>query len=115
MEKCDLSDDKLTLEVLVHFVDKNSKRIQPVCNRIQIPLQVESINKDENTMVTMILNNAICGCLSDVPILQRLVRSSNRVEMLKAQYGNNYDKLRELEAFPILDCIEIQDIPHNDQ
>ena len=112
MGKCDLSDDKLALEVLVHFVDKNGKRIQPVCNRIQIPLQVTSISKEENAMITMIFNNAICSRLCDVSILQRLVRSLSRVEMLKAQYGNDYDKLQELEAFPILDSIEIQDIPH---
>lgn len=110
-----MENNNLTMEVLVHFTDKNGKRIKPSSNRIQIPMQVSEINKTEFTMVTMTLMNAVCATLRDTEFLQRLVRVPEKAEKLEAEYGSEYCKLLALEAFPVLDCIEIQDILHSDQ
>lgn len=54
-------DDKLTLEVLVHFVDRDGRRIKPSCNRIQIPLQVTDITKAESVMIPMGFMHSMMG------------------------------------------------------
>ena len=110
-----MEDDKLTLEVLVHFVDKNGKRIKPSCNRIMIPLQVSEINNTERVMLTKALTKSVSFTLGEAEFLQRLVLVPEKAEKLVAQHGSGYCKLLALEAFPMLDNIEIQDILHNDQ
>ena len=72
------NDDKLTLEVLIHFVDKDGRRIKPNSNRTRIPLQVSDITKAESVIIPMRFMDSIVGCIRDAPILHRLARDSNR-------------------------------------
>lgn len=102
--------ENLRLEVLVHFLDKDGNRIKPSCNRTLIPLQVKEINQTERVMLPMFLLNAVISMLKRCEVLHRLVRDPKRVSRLADMGSSNHDKLLELAAFPIQDCIEIQEL-----
>lgn len=107
--------DNYSIEILVHFVDQNGKRIKPSSNRIILPLQVSDITEDEKNNFPRVLLSAISSCFRDRECLHRLVRAEERVKALKEKDNNTDCKLLELALFPILDCIEIQETQHSDQ
>lgn len=102
--------DNLSLEILVHFVDKDGKRIKPSSNRILLPLQVEEITDKERVMLPLALLNGISHCFETREVLHRLVCEQDLSEALKEQYGNNFHKVLSLSLFPILESIEISEV-----
>ncbi|KAA6343127.1 hypothetical protein EZS27_009193 [termite gut metagenome] len=107
MDYKNLNTENLTLEVLVHFTDKDGKRIKPSCNRIRIPLQVSDITGEESAMITMFFETAIGAYLRDIPILRRLVLSQEKYKNLMDKGESADCILRSLVYFPILDNIKI--------
>ena len=109
-----MGDNRLALEVIVHFVDKTGNRIKPMSNRIQIPLQVSEIENGDRVMMTMTLLSYIKKMFIEEEFVQNLALVPERAEKLEEQYGSGYCKLFALDYFPVLDDIEIQEIQRND-
>ena len=108
--KPEQNGDNYSIEILVHFVDKDDRRIKPSSNRIMLTLQVSEVTEYEKNNLPRVLLPAISSCFRDRESLHRLVRVEGRAVEIEEQ-GNNADcKLLALALFPTLDCIEIQEV-----
>ena len=105
-----MNEDNLTLEVIINFRDKDGNRQSPVCNRINIPLQVSEISKDVRCNISQFLLSSVISTFQRNELLHPLVRNLNLVEKLVAQGRNPDDKFLGLVACPSQDNIEIREI-----
>ena len=105
----------LILEIIVHFLDAVGRRTQPAANRIRIPLQVEEVTAGELAITSLEVVKAMASYFQRNEALHRLVCAPKKAKNQAPHSGNACDKLFQLVFFPTLDCIEIQEIQHNDK
>ena len=110
-----MKTNRLTLEVIINFRDEEENRQSPVCNRINIPLQVSEISKDVRCNISRSLLGSVISTIQRNEYLYPLVRNPSLVERLVEQGRNPDDKFLGLVAFPNLDNIEIQEIQRTSQ
>jgi hypothetical protein len=103
-------DNCTYLEVVVNLLHPDGNRTSPQVNRIRVPLQVDTLTREEYLFLTQRINGAIGSLFLRDEFLHRLVRRPSPDTDRAGDSDSAVHKLRGLSYMPVLDRIGIPEI-----